>query len=85
MSEFIIRIDRSTGKVLGVSVKQGDEVIPIEPEGNIYTDNEDKILHIKELRDEHHRHFSVPLELWEKKGNTICCIMVGGNIYYYRC
>ena len=58
-------------------------IVPLRPIGNLYHGSPSKRLRLKEHRDGFQRIMTLPVELWEKKGNTICSINCGGVIY--RC
>ncbi len=81
MTELLIRIDQKTGAVLGVQQAEEGKVIDLEPAGDLYADNREKALELREWRDTFDRFIPLPLELWEKKGNTICTIIIGGRVY----
>ena len=58
-------------------------IVTLRPRGNLYHGSPSKILRLKEHRDGFQRIVALPVELWEKEGNTICSINCGGVIY--RC
>ncbi len=84
MTELLIRIDQETGAILGVQQKEGEKVIDLESAGDLFSDKREKALELREWRDTFNRHISVPLELWEIKGNTICSVRIGGRVYKCR-
>lgn len=53
-------------------------IVTLSPMGNIYWDNSEEIIEIKKHRDTFDRIVSLPVELWEKKDNTVCTIVIGG-------
>lgn len=53
-------------------------VVTLPPLGNLYHGDPKVVRKLLEHRDTFQRIVNLPVELWQKKGNTICTIIVGG-------
>jgi hypothetical protein len=57
--------------------------VTLPPLGNLFRSAPSLVEELLKIRDEFQRFIPLPVELWEKPGNTVCTINVGGVIH--RC
>lgn len=58
-------------------------VVDLPALGNLYHGSSEEVLELLKHRDTFQRFVQLPVELWEKDGNTVCTIVIGG--VPYRC
>lgn len=55
-----------------------DCIVTLPPIGNLYRDDTKIVNAILKHRDTFHRFIPLPVELWEKKGQSVCSMVCGG-------
>lgn len=86
MGEFVIHIDQDSGAIT-VKDEAGKDIPAV---GNLFSEDPKKTYGYRKAQDEfeempERRLIKIPLELWEKKGNTICKIKIGGTVFEKPC
>lgn len=61
--------------------KDPEYIVTLEPLGNLFHDDPEVVKAILEHRDTFQRFVSLPVELWEKRGNTVCTVDCAGVPY----
>lgn len=56
-------------------------IVTLPPVGNLYQSSPKIVNVILKHRDTFHRHIPLPVELWEKKGRSVCSIIIGGVLH----
>lgn len=86
MGEIIIRIDQETGAVNGVETRGVDKKgkdLKLTYVGDISDPKEATIVRdvYDDVNDNFGRFIRLPVELWEKRGSSVCTVKINGQVF----